>query len=238
MHRVLLGAVVLVTLLLGVGAGPASAATFSNSSPITINDSGAGCGGGPMQAQASPYPSQIQVSGQFGTLTDVNVTINGFSHPSTADVRMLLAGPHGQSTLLMQNVGSFTTLASNDVITFDDAAASMIPSQIVSGTFKPSQETHGCNFSNYLAFPPPAPSPGYSPNLAGFNGTDSNGTWSLYVVDAVIGDAGSISGGWSLDLAEVSPTTGQRAAALKKCKKKRSHQARKKCKRKAKLLPV
>ncbi len=32
--------------------------------------------------------------------------------------------------------------------------------------------------------------------------------------------------------------TGQRAAALKKCKKKHSHRARKKCKKKAKLLPV
>jgi hypothetical protein len=32
--------------------------------------------------------------------------------------------------------------------------------------------------------------------------------------------------------------TGQRAAALKKCKKKHTHKARKKCKKKAKLLPV
>ncbi len=32
--------------------------------------------------------------------------------------------------------------------------------------------------------------------------------------------------------------TGQRAAALKKCKKKHSHKARKKCKKKANLLPI
>lgn len=32
--------------------------------------------------------------------------------------------------------------------------------------------------------------------------------------------------------------TGQRAAALKRCKKKHSHKARKKCRKKAKLLPV
>lgn len=40
---------------------------------------------------------------------------------------------------------------------------------------------------------------------------------------------------------EGTPTTsptGQRAAALKKCKKKHSHRARKKCKKKATLLPV
>jgi hypothetical protein len=35
-----------------------------------------------------------------------------------------------------------------------------------------------------------------------------------------------------------SPSTGQRAAALKKCKKKHFHKARKKCKKKANLLPV
>jgi hypothetical protein len=34
------------------------------------------------------------------------------------------------------------------------------------------------------------------------------------------------------------PATGQRAAALKKCKKKHSAHARKKCRKKAKLLPL
>ena len=33
-------------------------------------------------------------------------------------------------------------------------------------------------------------------------------------------------------------STGQRAAALKKCKKKHSARARRKCRKKAKLLPV
>lgn len=35
-----------------------------------------------------------------------------------------------------------------------------------------------------------------------------------------------------------TPTTGRRAAALAKCKKKHSHRARKKCKKKAQRLPV
>jgi hypothetical protein len=37
---------------------------------------------------------------------------------------------------------------------------------------------------------------------------------------------------------ELQGATGQRAAALKKCKKKHSHKAKKKCKKKAKKLPV
>jgi hypothetical protein len=36
----------------------------------------------------------------------------------------------------------------------------------------------------------------------------------------------------------VTPPTGERAAALKKCKKKHSHKKRNKCKKKAKRLPV
>lgn len=46
--------------------------------------------------------------------------------------------------------------------------------------------------------------------------------------------------GFTMDLAAnfVPAPTGQRAAALKKCKKKHSKKARKKCRKKAKLLPV
>jgi uncharacterized repeat protein (TIGR01451 family) len=40
--------------------------------------------------------------------------------------------------------------------------------------------------------------------LAAFNGTDPNGTWSLYVADDSTGDAGSIVSGWSLNLATLN----------------------------------
>jgi hypothetical protein len=76
--------------------------------------------------------------------------------------------------------------------------------------------------------------------------------WGLAATDVYPrgGVFGTSSGPWmsngSLDYAfrtYVVPTptpgpTGQRAAALAKCKKKHSHKARKKCKKKANLLPV
>jgi hypothetical protein len=39
-------------------------------------------------------------------------------------------------------------------------------------------------------------------------------------------------------VAQPTPATGQRAAALKKCKHKHSKKKRRKCRKKAKLLPL
>jgi hypothetical protein len=54
---------------------------------------------------------------------------------------------------------------------------------------------------------------------------------------AEIRDLALASGRLGLTDSAAAPT-GQRAAALKKCKKKHSKKARKKCKKKAKRLPV
>src|SRR6185369_10209742 len=48
--------------------------------------------------------------------------------------------------------------------------------------------------------PEPAPLGPYKTSLSAFNGTDANGTWSLYVVDDALMDTGRIAG-WSLILA-------------------------------------
>jgi subtilisin-like proprotein convertase family protein len=175
----------------------ASAATFSNAGTITINDATANC----VSQQATPYPSTIDVSGLTGTVTDVNVTLTGFSHTSPGDVNVLLVGPGGQSTLLMAGNGFAFSVSGAD-LTFDDAAAqSLGDGQIVSGTYKPSTGTVWTSVCSEPPFPSPAPGGPYgSPSLSVFNGTDPNGTWSLYVVDDFPADVGSISGGWSLDI--------------------------------------
>ncbi|WP_249263521.1 calcium-binding protein, partial [Microcystis aeruginosa] len=46
----------------------------------------------------------------------------------------------------------------------------------------------------------------YGTDFSVFNSTNPNGTWSLYVVDDVGGDAGTIAGGWSLDIGTAAPT--------------------------------
>ena len=181
----------------------AGAATFSNTGPITINDAVQDCNVAG-QGLATPYPSQIQVSDQTGSITGANVTITGFSHSYPADVRVLLVGPHGQTTDLMDEDGGGTD-ASDVTLTFDDAAADPVPTPLVSGTYRPTQDSNGCTLGPSDNYPEPAPAGPYSTDLSGFVGTDPNGTWSLYIVDNALNDTGAISGGWSIDLAGVTP---------------------------------
>jgi subtilisin-like proprotein convertase family protein len=172
-------------------------------------------------ARPTGYPSTIAVSGLRGTISDVNVTLTGISHTFPEDVDVLLVGPGGPSTILMADTGrNRETQLSNVNLTFDDAAAESLPdsSQIVSGTYKPTLGTapangdFGCSVPT--SFPSTAPAGPYGSSLSVFNDTDPNGTWSLYVVDDTAGDAGSISGGWSLDIT-VEQTPEQAIADLR-----------------------
>lgn len=67
-----------------VGAsGVAQAQSFSNPATITLPDSGGGV------RPATPYPAPITVTGVSGNVTDVNVTLGGFSHSFPDDVSTL-----------------------------------------------------------------------------------------------------------------------------------------------------
>jgi subtilisin-like proprotein convertase family protein len=144
----------------------ASAATntFSNSTQITIPDRGA----------ATPYPSAISVSG-LGTVTDVDLKLNGFSHTSPYDMEVELVGPSGPSIMMMADAGGSYDVSNIDV-TLDDEAATGLPtwSQLSTGSYRPT-----------------------SP-LSAFDGTNPNGVWELYVHNAW--EKGSISGGWSVTI--------------------------------------
>jgi hypothetical protein len=184
-----------------LGAAPANAATFSNAGLITINPGGT----------ATPYPSSITVSGLGPSVADVNATLSGFSQTWPPDVDVLLVSPPGQSAVLMSDVPPRDFPACTDDVvatnlTFDDGAAGPIPpATLASGTYQPTDNDLVPCGPLDDAFAGPAPAGPYGSTLTVFNGTNPNGTWSLYVIDDAGGDggstsSGSISSGWSLDI--------------------------------------
>ncbi|MFF2291115.1 proprotein convertase P-domain-containing protein [Peribacillus butanolivorans] len=128
------------------------------------------------------------------------MTLTNMSHTFPDDIDILLVGPGGQNVILMSDAGGGADI-NNVTLTFDDDAPTFLPdaAQIVSGTFKPT------NFGGADVFPAPAPIPPYGSLLNVFNGTNPNGTWSLFVVDDIEGDTGSIAGGWSLTITTTCP---------------------------------
>jgi hypothetical protein len=202
--RLLLPALVGLGLIALSAPAGASAETFpSSGNGMNINDGN--CSSDVSQhAKSTPYPLTTQVSGLTGVVQDVNVTLNRYSHLAPLDVRMLLVGPQGQSTLLMHENGS-TDEVWYITLTFDDAAAQPPPvdALLSAGTYQPSERSEGqtaCQQSSAaLSFPEPAPAGPYGSKLSEFAGTDPNGDWKLYVVDTYQGDWGSI-GSWSLDI--------------------------------------
>ena len=150
----------------------------------------------PASGQASIYPSEINVSGQPGLVTGVQVNLTNFSHAAPDDVDLVLAAPNGNKVVLMSDVGG-TNAVTNLNLVFDDTGAASLPDSTVmsSGTYKPTDFETGDTF--------PAPAPAGTPigrMLSAFNGISPNGNWQLYLVDDNGGNAGSIAGGWSISV--------------------------------------
>jgi subtilisin-like proprotein convertase family protein len=185
-----------VSFNITIGGTSSTPSPFSNATAITILDTPRVGGIAP----SSPYPSTIAVAGLNGTVTKVTVTLNNFNHVFPNDVDMLLVGPGGQKLILSSDAGG-TAAVTNRTITLDDAAATTIPGGMANGTYRPTNNGTGDTF------PAPAPAgPHPDPQLLSiFNGQNPNGVWSLYVVDDAGTDAGSIGGGWQLNITTTTP---------------------------------
>jgi subtilisin-like proprotein convertase family protein len=187
---------VIVAAMILIPAGISRAATFVNPTPITINDA----------APASLYPSTITVPALSGYVSNVKVTLNGFAHTFPDDVGIVLVGPTGAALLLQDGAGDNPDMNGIPYTLTDDSSVALPDlTSWTSGNYKPT---------NYYFpldnFPAPGPGTAYgNPGPAGagtatftstFFGTVPQGAWSLYVVDFVGGDSGSISGGWTLQI--------------------------------------
>ena len=202
---------------------PAAAQTqFTNPAPINLPGPGPGV---PGPTPSPLYPSNIVVSGLTGTVTDVNVTLNGMDcsargndYAFPEDVDIMLVGPTGANAVIYSDVGGTNVdvppLQFGPInITLDDEAATPLPAdtQLSAGTYRPHDDDDDLgeqpNSQGVDLFPgAPAPSPNTA--LSTFDGTDPNGTWSLYVVDDYPGpDNCVIQGGWTIEISTTADTT-------------------------------
>src|SRR4051812_25377132 len=158
---------------------PAARGTTFTGGPLTIPEVG----------QANPYPCAINVSGFDRGIGKLIVTVN-LKHDVPEDIDMELLGPRGQSIVLMSDAGG---QAIDGALSFDDAAATGVPDLIAPGTYRPTNVDDGQD--DLLS--------GNQTALSGFNGTDANGTWRLYVIDDAVPDGGQISS-WRLSITQAA----------------------------------
>jgi subtilisin-like proprotein convertase family protein len=148
------------TVLTMSPASDAAEFTPGNSDPIAFTS---GSGGS----------SSVLVSGTAGTITDVNVQVDGLSHGAPDDVDLELVGPTGAAVALMSDTCAGAPL-SDVTLAFDDSATGSLPAgaPCTSGTYRPTDLPPADSF-------PVLP----SASLAAFNGSNPNGMWSLRAVD-------------------------------------------------------
>ena len=163
---------------------------------------------------AAPYPDTTAVSGLSGTVTDVNLILTGVSHTYPDDMDILLVGPGSQNAIVTSDVGGGLPIAGVN-LTLDDEAASSLPvGPITSGSYKPTNNGAGDTFD------PPAPTPSGGSALSVFDGTNPNGTWSLFVDDNSGSDVGRIDD-WSLQITHTgfNPTFSATGGRVKEGKR-------------------
>ena len=164
-----------VTWATADGSATTPGTTVTSPTTISIPSSGA----------STPYPSTLVVAGLPASIGHLRVRLNAVSHTFPADIDALLVGPGGQKVMLMS--GAWNAFSSSPAtLTFEDGAQRPpLLGAPVTGTYSPA---------NYSETSFPAPAGPYGTALSAFNGTNPNGTWSLYVFDNSGGDSGTISG--------------------------------------------
>jgi hypothetical protein len=214
--------------------------SFSGSTSSTLNQfvetptTGAYCNAGgitlPGSDNTTPYPSVVNVTGISNAVSTVSVTLNGFSWLQVANaVHLLLVAPSNQALEFFAagdgsaSSGTYTFIDTGNQITEADEEST---SGIGPGTYQPAVYTETPD--SFTPQPPlPAPqvpgtfsvaAPAGSPSAGTFentfNGATANGAWSLFAYnDDGTSAAGSITGGWCIDISQASGAATTTAVA-------------------------
>ncbi len=194
-----------------VGNGFSLTITTSGSSATTFANGTAIYGGDGARGRATPYSSDITVSGLTGGITTLTVTLSGLTHLNADDLDILLVSPSGKNMLIMSDAGGTTDITGVN-LTLDDNAATALPDATVltSGSFRPANYGTGDTILDTMPQNPSSATGGGGTLLSTFGGTDPNGVWKLFIVDDATTSAGTLTGGWSIDVGAGGPFGSKR----------------------------
>lgn len=200
MIRQLIFSLLTIVLALAVLPAAAHATTYTNpagfASPVNASNAD---GFNPFDL----YPTQLQVSGTEGAITDVDVTLhNANSYGVFNYSQFLLVSPDGTGVTVLSRAGG--ALVDATLVVDQQATESLGLNQNVPPTggvrVKPSAYVIS---PDDPVFPPPAVVPAdIAPDLNRLNGRPANGTWKLWANHSYSGGGNRTwaSGGWSLDI--------------------------------------
>ena len=223
-----LPSLLLAVLALLALAAPAGAATYSNPANIAVPASGTAGNANPYPSTISVSGASGTVRKATVTLKgfahqcsiDDDLLLVGPHGQSS--ILMSDAGDCDNENPLRAGVDlTFDDAASRSVPCLDKDST---PSRLPGGTYAPTDYSPPANhvqsacdpYSDLDHHEPPPPGQpgaladvfptivrpvgGWGHQLAAFNNTDPNGTWSLYIVDQYAFSVGRIAGGWQLNL--------------------------------------
>jgi len=197
-----------ISCLLALGCSlSAHSATFSYTVGATIPD-----------GDLNGYQNSQTVSGLSGGITDLNVILNisgGFNgdfyafltHNGVTGILLNRAGRSGTQAVGYPDFG-FGPALSGNAFTLDDQAAQDVHSyRSFAYSLNGSGQLTGQWQPDGRTLDPLSPGAAFdgaarSGMLGGFNGTDANGVWTLYVADVSPGGEGTLVG-WGLEITTV-----------------------------------
>ena len=189
-----------------------------------------------LNAHSMQSVAQTFTAGLTGKLDQVDLNLNKSGTPPvplTVELRDVSAGLPGSAVLASQSV-----LASS-VVAFPGSGwvsfAFPTPGSVTAGTQYAIVAQSAAVFPDTYAWSQGTGTDPYAGGAAYFASSSPPTTAWMPVP---IGPPDFAFKTYVVPAPPLTPPTGQRAAALKKCKKKHSKKARKKCRKKAQLLPI
>jgi hypothetical protein len=195
----------IATILILLAPAISRADTYTSGSFIDVPSTASLDSGG----LSDPYPAELEVTGFTGRISDLDLSLLGFSHEVPDDVDVLLVAPDGTKVQVFSDAGGSNTVGSLDLTLDQDAATSLPDSNaLTTGVFKPAN--YDPSGDTFAADAPAGP---YDTSLDAFDGKDPNGIWKLYVMDdGTASGTGSIND-WSLTIAGALHTTATETQA-------------------------